>query len=89
MPNRIIVPANFTFEVILRVDPVNGQSEMVIRNRSGRQITMWQVAGLLVTHASNTINSLLTTGKVQETPIPDNTVEPLPESKPNGGENAS
>jgi hypothetical protein len=67
MTNRIVIPANFTFEVIIKVDPVNGQSELLIRNRSKVQISMWQVAGLLAEHTSVVMKSLLA-GKVKQEP---------------------
>lgn len=95
MTNRIVIPANYTFEVIIKVDPVNGQSELMVRNRSKVQITMYQVVALLIEHASHAMKSLMT-GTVKQVRVPeqksvklDVEVE-LEENKANGGEpNAS
>lgn len=73
MSNRIIVPANYSVEVIIKVDPSNGQSELMIRNRSNVQIGMMQIAGLLIEHAANVMRSLLTTGRVSFTPAIEST----------------
>jgi len=89
MPNRIIVPAHFDFELIIKVDTNGGQSELQIRNRSHKQVTMWQIVGLLIEHASTITKSLLTTGKVIQSPLQEQTTEQSTESKVNGGENAS
>lgn len=64
MSNRIIVPANYTFELIIKLDPVKGQSELQVRNRSNIQITMWQIAALLAKHTAHVMDSLLS-GKVK------------------------
>jgi hypothetical protein len=78
MANRIIVPANYTFEVIIKLDPANGQSELQVRNRSNQQISMWQVAGMLAEHTANIMKSLLM-GTVK--------AEPLKEQPTNDGDN--
>jgi len=78
MSNRIIVPANYTIEVIIRVDPVNGQSDLMVRNRSKIQLTMWQIAGLLTEHAAHVMHTLLTNGKVKQTPVEDKTPSSTP-----------
>lgn len=90
MSNRIIVPANYTFEVILKVDPTNGQSEMQIRNRSNIQVTMWQVVGLLVEHTATLTKTLLSGKNIQRQPItePEQQTEPL-KSVGGGGEHAT
>lgn len=90
MSNRIIVPVVYDFEVMIKVSTRTGQSEMRIRNRSNKQITMWQVAGLLVEHASTTMKSLLTTGKVIQTPFTtEEEQKEVINDQQAGGENAS
>jgi hypothetical protein len=69
MKNRIIVPANYTFEVIIKVDPSNGQSELHVRNRSSMQIGQLQIAGLLMEHATNVMRTLLTKGHLNVTQV--------------------
>ena len=87
MVNRIIVPANYTFEVIIKVDPTNGQSELQIRNRSGINITMWQVAALLSEHATSILKSLIT-GKLKQMPAQEEQKQ-QPPTGGDGGANAS
>ena len=88
MVNRIIVPANYTFEVIIKVDPMNGQSELQIRNRSKIQISMWQVAGLLAKHVSGIMESLLS-GKLKQIPVKEEQQQPPAGEGGDGGANAS
>lgn len=88
MVNRIIVPANYTFEVIIKVDPTSGQSELQIRNRSRVQISMWQVAGLLAKHVSNIMESLLS-GKLKQIPVQEDQQQPPAGDGGDGGANAS
>jgi len=83
MQNRIIIPANYTVEVILKYDPVNGQTELNVRNRSKIQVSMWQVVGLLTEHSASLVRSLLA-GKVEMKPAAE---QPQTEVKTNGGDN--
>ena len=78
--NRIIVPANFTVDIIIRYDPIKGGTELQIRNRSNLQISMFQIAGLLAEHNSQIMRNLLS-GKIKIEEVPD------PDVKPNGGDN--
>jgi hypothetical protein len=87
MTNRIVVPANYTIEVIIKLDPVNGQSELLVRNRSNVQIGMWQIAGLLAEHTANVMKSLLM-GKVKQTPPATQTPTEIKPTS-NGGNNAT
>ncbi len=70
MTNRIIVPANFTIEVIIKIDPRNGQSELHVRNRSAVQLGQLQIAGLLLEHATNVMRTLLTQGQLNVLQVP-------------------
>lgn len=74
MSNRIVVPANFTVEVVIKLDPVTGRSELQVRNRSKVQFTTWQVAGLMLEHATNMFRSLLA-GTLKQTPLEENKTE--------------
>lgn len=69
MTNRIIVPTNYTFELIIKVDPRNGQSELQVRNRSSMQIGQLQIAGLLMEHATNVMRTLLSQGHLNVTKV--------------------
>lgn len=69
MTNRIIVPANYSIEVTVKLDPRTGQSELQIKNRSTTQISMMQVAGMLIEHAANLMRTLLTKGGIVGTPF--------------------
>lgn len=68
MQNRIIVPANYTIELVIRLDPVKGQSELQVRNRTKSNLSMLQVAGLLMEHAANVMRSILA-GNVKLTKV--------------------
>ena len=83
MQNRIIVPANYMIDVVIKFDPSNGRTELQVRNRSNVQFTMWQVAGLLAEHTASLMRSLLQ-GKIKMQSVSD---EKLEEIKPvNGGD---
>ena len=68
MPNRIIIPANYTVDVIVKYDPNTGQTELRVHNRGTKQIPLIQLAGLLSEHSAALIKSSLE-GKVELTPI--------------------
>jgi hypothetical protein len=62
-PNRkIVVPSNFTIEVVIRLDPVNGQSEMQARNKGvvPVPINAFQVLTLLLEHANSLAKQIVT-----------------------------
>lgn len=80
-PNRIIIPANYLMEIIIKFDPVNGQTELQVRNRSKVQVDMLKVVGLLQEHAATLLRSIIE-NKLQVAPVK----EP---AAPNGGENAT
>ena len=84
MANRIIVPAHFDFEIVIRLDTNNGESDLQLRNRSKKQISMLQVVGMLAEHTAHIMKVLLTTGKVMETVVEEKSTEPV---KSNGGDN--
>jgi hypothetical protein len=85
MQNRIIVPAHYDVDVLIKFDPIKGQTELQIRNRGKIQVSMWQVAALLAEHASSLIKSLIS-GQLKVDHVAEAT-----ETKPaNGGDsNAS
>ncbi len=70
MTNRIIVPTNYTFELIIKVDPRNGQSELQVKNRSSVQVGSLQIAGLLMEHATQIMRTLLSQGRLDVTKVP-------------------
>lgn len=69
MSNRIVVPANYTFELLVRLDPKNGQSELQVKNRSNVNIGQLQIAGLLMEHATNVMRTILTRGQLNVTKV--------------------
>lgn len=65
--NRIIIPANYSIKIEIGLDPNNGQTELKLINRSGKNISMLQIAALLAEHNSSILKSLLTgTTKIEK-----------------------
>lgn len=83
MQNRIIVPAHYDVDIVIKYDTIKGHTQLEVKNRGKMQLTMWQIAGLLSQHAASLIQSLLN-GKVNMEKLPfDATPE---ENKTNGGD---
>lgn len=66
--SRIIVPASYNVEIKLLFDSNTGQSELQVRNISKVNIvnlTMIQLAGLLIEHASNILRKIASGKPIQ------------------------
>lgn len=82
-PNRIINPnTRYTMQITINYDPATGDTEMQVRNRSGVNVSMLQVACLLAEHNATLIRTLVT-GTTKLEPVKETT------TKPNGGDNAT
>lgn len=66
--NRIIVPSHFSVFVEIKLDPNNGQTELQVRNVSGKNISMLQIAGLLSEHVASVMRGLIT-GTTEMKPV--------------------
>lgn len=84
MSNRIVIPANYTVDVVIKYDPVSGQTELQVRNRSKITLKSLQIAALLLEHGTTMLRGIVQ-GTLEVSKAATN--EPQPPA--NGGEHAS